>query len=240
MLECLRLAQAGDPAAREDMVKNNTGLVWSAVRRFIRSGEDPEDLFQIGCVGLMKAIDKFDPAYQVQFSTYAVPLIIGEIRRHLRDQGQLKVSRSLKELVARVSRTRAALAASDGTEPTVAAIAAALDIAPADVVEAMEATRPLAHLEEQIGGDDVDPVLLQDRVELQQAGESQWLNQVAVRQSLGCLDSRLRKVILLRFFADRTQSEVAAAMGLSQAQVSRLERQALAELRAMLEPGFTP
>lgn len=236
-LQLLQRAQAGDEAAREEMVGNHLGLVRSAARRFARSGEDGEDLFQIGCEGLVKAVNRFDPAYGVQFSTYAVPLIIGEIRRHLRDQGQLRVARSLKELGARIKAAQAALAVSAGCEPTVADIARHLDTTPAEVVAAMEAARPVAYLQEPLGGEAGEAVSLQDRVEATQPGEVQWVNQVWVRECLGSLEVRLRQVILLRYFSDRTQAEVAHILGLSQAQVSRLEQRALHQLRARLEPG---
>lgn len=235
-LQLLHRAQAGDVAAREEMVGRHLGLVRSAARRFAGSGEDWDDLFQIGCEGLVKAVNRFDPAYEVQFSTYAVPLIIGEIRRHLRDQGQLKVARSLKELGARIKAAQATLAVSSGREPTVMDIAQHLDTTPAEVVAAMEAGRPVAYLQEPAGGDAAETVPLGDRVEAMQPGEAQWVNQVWVREGLGGLEVRLRQVILLRYFGDRTQAEVAHILGLSQAQVSRLEQRALQQLRARLGP----
>ena len=234
--EVLQRAQAGDKAAREQLVRHHNGLVWSAVRRLSRSGEDPEDLYQIGSMGLLKAIDRFDPSYQVQFSTYAVPLIVGEIRRYLRDQGQMRVARSLKSLITQIARTRQQLTGLLGREPSVYEIADGLGVSPAEVAAALDANRPLLHLEEQVGGDQRDPVYLQDRVAESGGGEEEWVDTVMLQQSLDHLEPRLRRIMLLRFFADRTQAEIAEEVGVSQAQVSRLEQRALGIMRRMLRP----
>ncbi len=235
--DLLPRAQAGDTSAREELVRQHSGLVWSAVRRFSRCGEDSEDLFQIGALGLLKAIDRFDPSYKVQFSTYAVPLIVGEIRRYLRDQGPMRVARSLKSLISHIARIRQKLMSSLGYEPSVYEIAHELDVSPADVAAALDANRPLLHLEEQIGGDTKDPVYLQDRIAQGGASEKEWVDSVMLRQSLEQLDPRLRHIMFLRFFADRTQAEIAREVGVSQAQVSRLEQRGLALMRRFLGDG---
>lgn len=235
--ECRRLlaaAQAGDAAARETLTECNLRLVHAMVRRFIHSGCDPEDLFQIGCIGLLKAIDRFDLSYDVKFSTFAVPLILGEIKRFLRDDGPVKLSRSIKEMAYRVSRAMEDYRREYGREPVLGDLAAKLGLTREEIVAALEACRPPLSLQEKIFEDDGDPVYLHERVKSEDKVLGQWIDTVSLRQVLSRLDARQRNILIQRFFQSKTQAEVAAAVGVSQVQISRLERQALAQLRQML------
>lgn len=233
--ELVARAQQGDKAARDRVVVANLRLVRSLAARFSASGADPEDLFQLGCIGLLKAVDRFDLGFNVRFSTYAVPLILGEIRRHLRDDGPIRVSRSLKVLAQQVRRRRDQLAARLGREPTVAEIAAELKVAPEDVLEALDGVRPPASIHQTVHQGEGDPIYLLDQLASQDSNrEGLWLDRVALRESLARLEEREKQVILLRFFRDKTQTEVAAMLGCSQVQVSRLERRALAQIRGSM------
>lgn len=228
----LARARAGDKEARDRLVEENLRLVRSLVSRFSVSGADPEDLFQIGCIGLLKAIDRFDLNYDVRFSTYAVPLIMGEIRRHLRDDGPMRVSRSLKQLAVQTRKVREQLAAELQRDPTVHEIAAELGVAPEEVVEALDGVRPPASIHQTVHEGDGDPIYLLDQLAAGDGHrEGLWLDRVALREGLEQLDERERMVILLRFFRDKTQTEVASILGCSQVQVSRLERRALDRIR---------
>ncbi len=230
--DLVRRAQAGDKAARDRLVEANLRLVRSLVNRFACTSADPEDLFQYGCIGLLKAIDRFDLAYEVRFSTYAVPLILGEIRRHLRDDGPMRVSRSLKQLAQQARRVREQLVGTLGRDPTVREIARQLNVKPEEVVEALDGVRPPASIHQTVHEGDGDPIYLLDQLTSEEGRrEGQWLERVALRDSLERLEPREQMVILLRFFRDMTQSEVASILGCSQVQVSRLERRALAHIR---------
>lgn len=225
-------ARAGDREARDRLVEGNLRLVRSLVSRFSASGADPEDLFQIGCIGLLKAIDRFDLSYDVRFSTYAVPLIMGEIRRHLRDDGPMRVSRSLKQLAQQARRVRERLATEMERDPTVAEVAEELGVSPEEVVEALDGVRPPASIHQTVHEGDGDPIYLLDQLAADDGQrEGVWLDRVALREGLNQLDERERTVILLRFFRDKTQTEVASILGCSQVQVSRLERRALERIR---------
>ncbi|ACX52003.1 RNA polymerase, sigma 28 subunit, Sig B/F/G subfamily [Ammonifex degensii KC4] len=226
-------AQEGDPQARELLVRANLGLVGKVVRRFAGQGREGEDLFQIGCIGLLKAIDRFDPQRGTCFSTYAVATILGEIRRFLRDDGMLKVSRSLKETSRRVIRTRASLKMALGREPSVAEIAESLGIAVEEVVMALEAGKAPAFLQEPLAGEGEEALCWEDCLSSEK--EESWLETLSLRESLRRLPAREREIIWWRFFAGYTQEEVAKQLGISQAQVSRLERNALQKLREELE-----
>lgn len=230
--ELVLRAQDGEKAARDQLVEGNLRLVRSLVARFGSNGADPEDLFQLGCIGLLKAIDRFDLSYGVRFSTYAVPLILGEIRRHLRDDGPMRVSRSLKQLAHQIRKVRERLAAEQGRDPTVAELARELGSSPEEVLEAMDGVRPLASIHQTVHEGEGDPIYLLDQLAVQDGQrEGLWVDRVALRESLEHLEDRERTVIMLRFFRDRTQSEVAAILGCSQVQVSRLERRALERIR---------
>lgn len=225
-------AQGGDKEARERLVEGNLRLVRSLVARFSTTTADPEDLFQLGCIGLLKAIDRFDLSYEVRFSTYAVPLILGEIRRHLRDDGPVRVSRGLKQLAQQARKVREKLSAEMGRDPTVGEVARELGVSPEEVVEAMDGARPPASIHQTVHEGDGDPIYLLDQLAAEDgAREGIWLDRVALREGLDRLEPRERAVIMLRFFRDKTQTEVASMLGCSQVQVSRLERRALERIR---------
>ncbi len=226
-------AQTGDKTARDRLVEANLRLVRSLASRFVSATADPEDLFQLGCIGLLKAVDRFDLSYDVRFSTYAVPLILGEIRRHLRDDGPLRVSRSLKQLAAQARRARERLAAERGHDPTIAEIATELGVTPEDVVEALDGARAPSSIHQTVHESDGDPIYLLDQLASHDSSrEGSWIDRVALREGLSRLGEREQRVIMLRFFRDKTQTEVAAILGCSQVQVSRLERRALEQIRA--------
>ncbi|SHJ20274.1 RNA polymerase sporulation sigma factor SigF [Desulfofundulus thermosubterraneus] len=237
MRELLRRARAGDKAARERLINCNLKLVFNLVRRFQNRGYELEDLFQIGCIGLMKAIDKFDLNFDVKFSTYAVPMIVGEIRRFLRDDNPVKVSRSVKETAYRIQQARERLTGRLGREPSVGEVAAELGISREDVVTAMEAVQAPTSIYETLHQDDGDPIYLLDQLRDGDEGEMPWLDHIAVKELLMSLPERDRKILMWRFFEDKTQADVARRLGLSQVQVSRLERQALKKLKEMMQPG---
>lgn len=229
-LDLIVRAQGGDEEAQERLVVCNAPLVRSIVRKFAGRGAEYEDLYQIGCLGLVKAIRNFDTGYHVRFSTYAVPMIAGEIKRFLRDDGMIKVSRSLKELAAKAASVQAALLAKTGQEPGVNQVAEAMGAEPEDIAMALEAVRPHISIYEPAFGEDSDPLVI-DRVSAGEDGEEQALNRVLLKELLGILDARERQIILLRYFSDKTQSEIATMLGVSQVQVSRLESRILQKLR---------
>lgn len=235
MKELLSRAQAGDEQARERLVNCNLKLVFNLVKRFQNRGYELEDLFQIGCIGLMKAIDKFDMSFNVRFSTYAVPMIVGEIRRFLRDDNIIKVSRSIKETAYKVQQTRDVLVAKMGREPTINEIAVELGIPREEVVTALDASLSPASIFETLHQDDGDPIYLLDQLSEDGGEEMPWLDNIAIKEVLKKLPDRDRLILLWRFFGDKTQGEIASRLGLSQVQVSRLERQALQKLRDMME-----
>jgi len=245
----LEKARAGDQEARELVVQSHLRLVWDIVRRFRCRGEDPDDLFQLGCLGLVKALERYDPSYGTRFSTYAVPLVIGEIRRHLRDDGPIRVSRRVKELAQRALQVKEEMTKKAGREPTVGEIARAVGAEAAEVAECFEVTRPPLSLFGENVDRDGDALPLIDRLVAGEevaiaaaptaggapAAEETFVESVALREALSRLDERTRRLLLLRFFEDRTQAEVGERLGVSQVQVSRLERQALLRLRGILD-----
>ncbi|MCL6453253.1 MAG: RNA polymerase sporulation sigma factor SigF [Alicyclobacillus sp.] len=227
--QLIRDSQAGQTAARDALVLANQRLVWAVVQRFLGRGYDPEDLFQIGCIGLMKAIDKFDLAFDVKFSTYAVPMIIGEIQRFLRDDSTVKVSRSLKETAKHIRHARDELAKRLGRQPRIHEIAEELGIEPSEVVFAQEALRAPASIHETVYENDGDPIYLMDQIaEEENVG---WFDKIALHEILNKLPERERLIVYLRFFKDKTQSDVARVLGISQVQVSRLEKRILQTIR---------
>lgn len=234
MDETIRLicrAHQGDKEARDRLVTENVGLIWSIVRRFTGRGCDMEDLFQIGSIGLMKAIDKFDTDYEVRFSTYAVPMITGEIRRFLRDDGMIKVSRSMKELAGRAGMVRQQLTGSLGREPTIEEIAGALGTSSEEVAASLEAGAEVESLQRPAGGDD-NSLTLMDRLEEENDAQEELLNRMVLKELLEGLKEDQREIIIRRYFKDQTQTQVAAALGISQVQVSRLEKRILKEMRS--------
>lgn len=235
MRDLLKKAQKGDTDARERLVNCNLKLVFNLVQRFNNRGYELEDLFQIGCIGLMKAIDKFDLTYDVKFSTYAVPMIVGEIRRFLRDDSPVKVSRSLKETAYKIQQTRDRLTARLGRDPSINEIAEELGFSREEVVNALEAAQIPTSIYETLHQDDGDPIYILDQLSGDEDGDSPWLEKLAIKQLLTELPERDRQILLWRFFEDKTQSEVALRLGLSQVQVSRLERQALKKLKDLMQ-----
>lgn len=232
--ELIARSQQGDAEARERLVNSNIRLVWSVVQRFLNRGYEADDLFQIGCIGLLKAVDKFDLSYDVKFSTYAVPMIIGEIKRFLRDDGSVKVSRSMKELANRIRSVRDELTKQYGRQPTVSDIAQVLSITPEEVVLAQEANRAPASIHETVFENDSDPILLMDQIA--DDTHEQWFDRIVLREAIERLSERERLIVYLRYFRDQTQSEVAERLGISQVQVSRLEKKILQTIREQISP----
>lgn len=227
--ELIRRSQLGEQAARDLIIERNMRLVWSVVQRFLNRGYEPDDLFQIGSIGLLKSVDKFDLSYDVKFSTYAVPMIIGEIQRFIRDDGTVKVSRSLKELGNKIRRARDELSKTLGKVPTVAEIANYLDISPEDVVLAQEAVRAPSSIHETVYENDGDPITLLDQ--MADHSEPKWFDKIVLKDAIRDLDERERLIVYLRYYKDQTQSEVAERLGISQVQVSRLEKKILQQMK---------
>lgn len=227
----LKKAREGDAAARERYIQGNLRLVLSVIKRFSNSSENADDLFQIGCIGLIKAIDNFDTTLNVRFSTYAVPMIIGEIRRYLRDNNPIRVSRSLRDTAYKALQARDRLVAEMNREPSVGEIAKALDVPEEDVVLALEAIQDPVSLFEPIYNDGGDAIYIIDQVKDPRHTDSQWLENLAVSEALRRLTEREQRILRMRFFEGRTQMEVAGEIGISQAQVSRLEKNALQHMR---------
>ena len=233
--ELLKKTKDGDEQAREKLINCNLKLVFNLVRRFENRGYDLEDLFQIGTIGLMKAIDKFDLSYDVKFSTYAVPMIIGEIRRFLRDDSPVKVSRSLKKTAYDVNRKREELTKELGREPSISEVADGMGLTPDEVISALEAIQAPSSIHETLYQDDGDPIYVIDQLRSEKDEESVWFDRIVLKDLLVRLPEKHRKVLILRFFNDKTQTEVAQIIGLSQVQVSRIERQALAAIRRLVK-----
>lgn len=226
----------GDKEAREQLVEENMGLVWSIVKRFAGRGTDMEDLFQIGAMGLIKAIDKFDTSFDVKFSTYAVPMIAGEIKRFLRDDGIVKVSRTLKENCWKIKRETQEFRLRTGREPTMEELSALTDLLPEEIAQALESSAEVESIYRTIPQKDGSEVCLLDRMENQSQGNSmqQLLNRVVLEQLLLELPDMERRLIIMRYMQDKTQSEVARVLGVSQVQVSRLEKRILRQMREKL------
>lgn len=233
-LALLKLAHEGDKNARDTLIEENIGLVWSIVKRFRNRGVDMEDLFQIGSIGLIKAVDKFDLKYEVQFSTYAVPMIAGEIKRFLRDDGILKVSRSLKETAGKAYGVREMLEKETGREPTTAEIARELGITVEDLVLAMEAGTQVESLQQVIYQGDGGDISLMDKLEQKENVNERVVDRIFLEEILGTLEGKERELIFKRYFQEKTQSAIAEEMGISQVQVSRLEKRILENMRGRL------
>ncbi|MGM7635440.1 RNA polymerase sporulation sigma factor SigF [Bacillus sp. Hm123] len=225
----IKESQEGNQQARDTIVEKNMRLVWSVVQRFLNRGYDQDDLFQIGCIGLLKSVDKFDLSYDVKFSTYAVPMIIGEIQRFIRDDGTVKVSRSLKETGNKVRRAREELLKKYGRTPTIQEIATHLDIPPEEAVMAQEASRSPSSIHETVYENDGDPITLLDQ--MADKNDQQWFDQIALKEAIRGLEERERLIVYLRYYKDQTQAEVANRLGISQVQVSRLEKRILLQMK---------
>ena len=227
----LRRAKEGDKAAKEKLIEGNLRLVLSVIQRFDKRGESPDDLFQVGCIGLIKAINNFDPTKQVRFSTYGVPMIAGEVRRYLRDNSAIRVSRSIRDVAYRVLQCKEQLLVRLGREPTLEEISKELDLPIEDVSEAMDAVCAPVSLYDPVYADGGDPLTVMDQVRDTKNTESNWMDHIALRTAFRDLNDREQQILSLRFVGGKTQMEVAALVGISQAQVSRLEKGALRTMR---------
>ena len=232
-MRLLKLARDGDKQARETLVSGNLRLVLSVIQRFSGRGENPDDLFQVGCIGLIKSIDNFDITQNVRFSTYAVPMIIGEIRRYLRDNNAIRISRSMRDTAYRAMRAKEELTAKYLREPTVEEIAKELDLPREDVVLALEAIVEPVSLYEPVYADSGDTVYVMDQVG-DVNDDRTWLDELALKEAMRNLNDREKRILHLRFFKGLTQIEVSAEIGISQAQVSRLEKGALDRIKEQL------
>lgn len=228
--ELIERTKAGDKLAQSKLVESNLGLVWSIVKRFSNRGYEGEDLFQIGCIGLLKAIKKFDDKFGVKFSTYAVPMIMGEIKRFIRDDGVIKVSRNLKEISNKVRITKEVMAKELGREPTLGEISERLSVGMEDIVMALEASIAPESLHGTLYEGDSGNITLMDRVS-EQAEDIEVEDKIALKQVLQSLEPRDRQIIVLRYFKEKTQSQVASMLGISQVQVSRVEKRILLGMR---------
>lgn len=232
-IELLKKSRQGDKQAREELISGNLRLVLSVVQKFSNRGENPDDLFQVGCIGLMKAIDNFNPELDVRFSTYGVPMIVGEIRRFLRDNNAIRVSRSMRDMAYRAMQAKENFIHEFGREPTIEEIAKKLDCKKEEVVLALESVVDPVSLYEPVYSDGGDTIFVMDQV-----GDSNddrdWLEEISLRDAIRFLGEREKKILTLRFLAGRTQTEVAQEIGISQAQVSRLEKSALERIKGQM------
>lgn len=231
MRELLKEMRNGREQARNELIQGNLRLVLSVIQRFNNRGENVDDLFQVGCIGLMKAIDNFDLSQNVRFSTYAVPMIIGEIRRYLRDNNPIRVSRSLRDIAYKALQVRDSLVNKRSQEPTVTEIADKLGMPREEVVYALDAIQEPISLFEPIYNDGGDPIFVMDQIRDDKTEDLSWLEGISIREGLSRLSDREKLILTMRFFDGRTQMEVASEIGISQAQVSRLEKAALKQLR---------
>ena len=232
--ELVARIQNGDMQARQQFIYGNLRLVLSILHRFSSRGENADDLFQIGCIGLIKALDNFDTSHEVKFSTYAVPMIIGEIRRYLRDNNSIRVSRSLRDMAYKALAVKERLTASTGKEPTIEQISKELDIPCEDIATALDAILDPISLQDPIYHDGGDAVFVMDQIADDKNVDDSWLEKISLSEAMKRLSERERHILTLRFFKGRTQMEVADEIGISQAQVSRLEKNALTHMRKFL------
>lgn len=234
ILDLVKLAQNGDEKATEDIIKGNSGLVWSVVKRFLNRGYDADDLFQVGAIGLLKCIKKFDLSYDVKFSTYAVPMIMGEIKRFLRDDGMIKVSRPLKEIATKAKYMKDVLTKKNNEEPTIDELAIAIDVSLDDLVLALDADKDVESLYSTVYQGDGKSVYLIDKLELKNSGKEQEkiVENIVLNEIISTLSEREQEIIRLRYFEDKTQSQVAKEIGVSQVQISRIEKKVLLKIRS--------
>ena len=230
----LHRAKDGDLQARDALIEGNLRLVLSVIQRFDKRGECPDDLFQVGCIGLIKAIANFDPTKQVRFSTYGVPMIAGEVRRYLRDNSAIRVSRSLRDVAYRVLQCKEAATLRLGRDPTLEELAQELELTREEVSEALDAVCAPVSLYDPVYSDGGDPLTVMDQVRDNRNTESAWMERIALRTAFQTLTSREKEILRLRFYDSRTQTEVAQHLGISQAQVSRLEKSAIGSLRKQI------
>ncbi len=237
MAQLLPKAKDGDENARRALIEGNLRLVLSVIQRFEKRGECPDDLFQVGCIGLMKAINNFDPTKQVKFSTYGVPMIAGEVRRYLRDNAAIRVSRSIRDVAYRVLQCKEALVLKLGRDPTLEEISGALELPESTVSEALDAVCAPISLYDPVYADGGDPLMVMDQVRDTRNTDENWLERIVLREAFCSLAPREKEILSLRFFDGKTQMEVAALVGISQAQVSRLEKGAIRTMRKQVLPS---
>ena len=233
-VELLRRTKQGDMAAREQLISGNLRLVLSVIQRFAGRGENADDLFQVGCIGLIKAIDNFNTNLDVRFSTYGVPMIVGEIRRYLRDNSAVRVSRSMRDTAYKVLQAREQYVAEHQREPSIEEISKKIGIRRVDVVMALDAISDPVSLFEPVYSDGGDALCVMDQVRDVKNTDESWLERIALREAIAALGERERKILDMRFFQGKTQMEVSAEVGISQAQVSRLEKNAIKQIRKSL------
>ncbi len=221
----------GDAQAREKLIEGNLRLVLSVIQRFEKRGECPDDLFQVGCIGLIKAISNFDPGKQVRFSTYGVPMIAGEVRRYLRDNSAIRVSRSLRDVAYRVLQCKEAMITRLGREPSVEELAKELELKPEEVSEALDAVCAPVSLYDPVYSEGGDPLTVMDQVRDTKNTEDGWMEHIALKEAFQALGDREKQILSMRFYDGKTQMEVASLVGISQAQVSRLEKNAISTMR---------
>ena len=231
MEQLLRRSKEGDETARQELIEGNLRLVLSVIQRFEKRGESPDDLFQVGCIGLIKAITNFDPDKQVKFSTYGVPMIAGEVRRYLRDNSAIRVSRSIRDVAYRVLQCKEALITTLGRDPTLEEIAKELELPPEDVSQALDAVCAPVSLYDPVYSDGGDPLTVMDQVRDTKNTDEQWMEHITLRNAFASLGDREKQILSLRFVGGKTQMEVASSLGISQAQVSRLEKSAIGAMR---------
>ena len=227
----LRRSREGDTAAREKLIEGNLRLVLSVIQRFAGRGENPDDLFQVGCIGLIKAINNFDPDKEVRFSTYGVPMIAGEVRRYLRDNSAIRVSRSIRDVAYRVLQCKEARIAELGREPTLEEIAKQLELTVEEVSQALDAVCAPVSLYDPVYSDNGDPLTVMDQVRDNRNTEVNWMDHITLQSAFSRLGDREKQILSLRFYDGKTQMEVAGSLGISQAQVSRLEKGAISAMR---------
>jgi RNA polymerase sporulation-specific sigma factor len=236
-LELIKLAKEGNQDAKEQVVTENLGLVWAVARRFLGRGHELEDLYQIGCIGLMKCIEKFDLSFDVKFSTYAVPMIAGEIKRFLRDDGMIKVSRTLKETSYKVKKAREDILNQTGEEPKLEELSKLLDIDMEEIVASLEANVEVESIHKTIYQNDGNAVYLMDKIANVEDENEKLLDHLVVENLMNKLESQEQKIIEMRYFENRTQTEIAKEMNISQVQVSRLEKKILLKMRGAMSGG---
>ncbi len=233
--ELLKRIKNGDEEARTEFIKGNLRLVLSVIQRFYGRGENADDLFQIGCVGLIKAIDNFDLNQNVQFSTYAVPMIVGEVRRYLRDNNSIRVSRSVKDLAYKVIQCKERISKQTGKEPSIEQIAKELNSTPEEVAYSLDAIQTPVSLQESVYSDGTENIYIMDQVRDDKNSDEKWAENLTILQSMKKLSNKEKEIIVRRFFDGRTQMEVAKEIGISQAQVSRLEKNAINHIRRLFK-----
>ena len=233
MRELLDRSHHGDKDARDKLICGNLRLVLSVIQRFTSRGENPDDLFQVGCIGLIKAIDNFDPSHEVMFSTYGVPMISGEVKRFLRDNNAVRVSRSMRDTAYRAMQIKEQLTNENGKEPNITEIAKRMELPPEDIVIALESIVEPVSLYEPVFSDGGDTIYIMDQVK-GGTTDGDWLEEIAMREAIRDLTDRERKILSMRFLDGKTQTEVAGEIGISQAQVSRLEKGAMSRIKAEL------